>query len=154
MENQYTLAVKQLAEKTQRAKNVTKKKLGISKLPSQLAIKIFDSITSPFLLYNTEVWGVFGNHDFKKWDQSSTEKIHSKFCKIYLGVNRKVTNIACRGEMGKFPPLIATLKRLMKYVIHINTLPDCTIAKRAFLLSKELISKQQTKFLLQRNTFT
>jgi hypothetical protein len=135
----FTLAVKQrLADKAHRAMNSTRKKLDICKLPPNLAVKIFDSIISPILLYNSEVWGAFANHDLNKWDQSPTEKIHSKFCKIYLGVNRKATNIASRGEMGKFPLLIAILKRLMKYIVHINTLPDYTIVKQAFLLSKDL----------------
>ena len=101
----FTLAVKQLADKAHLAMNSTRKKLDICKLPPNLAVKIFDSIISPILLYNSEVWGAFANHYLNKWDQSPNEKIHSKFCKIYLGVNRKATNIASKGEMGKFPLL-------------------------------------------------
>ena len=101
----FTLAVKQVADKAHHAMNSTRKKLDICKLPPNLAVKIFDSIISPILLYNSEVWGAFANHDLNKWDQSPTEKIHSKMCKIYLGVNRKATNIAIKGEMGKFPLL-------------------------------------------------
>ena len=31
------------------------------------------------------------------------EKAHLQFCNIYLGVNKKASNIACRAEMGRFP---------------------------------------------------
>ena len=49
----FTLAAKQLAEKAHRANNATRRKLDISKLSPKLAIKIFDSIISPMLLYNS-----------------------------------------------------------------------------------------------------
>ena len=41
-----------------RAMNSTRKKLDICKLPPHLAVKIFDSIISPILLYNPEVWAL------------------------------------------------------------------------------------------------
>jgi hypothetical protein len=50
----FTLAAKQLAEKAHRGINATRRKLDISKLSPKLAIKIFDSIISPILLYNSE----------------------------------------------------------------------------------------------------
>jgi hypothetical protein len=40
---------------------------------------------------NSEIWGVYANNDFIKWDKTSTEKSHLKFSKIYLGVNRKAS---------------------------------------------------------------
>jgi hypothetical protein len=144
----FTLAAKQLAEKAHRAIliNATRRKLDINKLSPKLGIKIFDSIISPILLYNSEIWGAFINHDFRKWDQSPTEKNHLKFCKTYLGVNRKATNIASRGELGKFPLLLPILKRLMKYIIHINSLPDVSLAKQAFLISKDLYLNNKPSF--------
>ena len=90
--------------------------------------------------------GAFINHDFRKWDQPPTEKIHLKFCKTYLGVNHKATNIACRGEFGKFPLLLPILKRLMKYIIHINSLPNASLAKQAFLISKDLYLNSKPSF--------
>ncbi|CAB4033819.1 Hypothetical predicted protein, partial [Paramuricea clavata] len=50
----FTLAVKKLADKAHRAMNSTRKKLDICKLPPNLAVKTFDSIISPILLYNSE----------------------------------------------------------------------------------------------------
>ena len=39
-----------------------------------LACKIFDSMISPILTYNSEVWGAFVKSDFKSWDSSAIEK--------------------------------------------------------------------------------
>ena len=65
---------------------------------------------------------------------------------LYLGVNKKTTNIACRGELGKFPLVISINKRIIKYVSHICNLPDISIAKQAFLLSKELYMSGEVSF--------
>ena len=58
---------------------------------------------SPILTYNSEVWGVYAKPDFKTWDGSQIEKAHLQFCKRYLEVNNKASNIACRAELGRFP---------------------------------------------------
>ena len=138
--------MKQLADKAKHAMFSTKKKVDFHSLNPKLAIKIFDSIISPILLYNSEVWGAFINSDLNKWDQSETETVHSRFCKLYLGVNRKATNVACRGELRIFPLLITIHKRIIKYIAHINTLPDFTIVKQAFLISKELYELNKPSF--------
>jgi hypothetical protein len=106
----FSVATQQLSEKAMLALFKIRKNLDFQKLTPKLAIKIFDGIVSPILLYNIEVWGAYGNNDFTKWDKTSTEKTHLKFCKLYLGVNRKASNIASRDELGKFPLLIPTFK--------------------------------------------
>ena len=62
----------------------------------KVATKIFDTIISPILLYNSEVWGAYEKNDFNKWDNTDIEKTHLRFCKLYLGVNKTASNIACR----------------------------------------------------------
>jgi hypothetical protein len=66
------------------------------------AIKIFDSIISPILLYNGEVWGVYIKNDFNNWDKLQVEKVHLKFCKLYLGVGRKTSNIVKGYELETY----------------------------------------------------
>jgi hypothetical protein len=65
------------------------------------------------------VWGAYTIADFTKWDKTWTEKAHLKFCKLYLGVNRKASNVASRGELGKFPLLLPIIKRTLSYIINI-----------------------------------
>ena len=84
--------------------------------------------------------------DFNNWDKSPIEKVHLKFCKIYLAISRKASNIASRAELGKLPLIINVFKRVFKYITHLNSLPQTTIAKQAFLISKDLHSKQKMSF--------
>lgn len=142
----FTLALQQLAEKAVHAMYKIRRHLNFNSLSPKIAIKIFDSIISPILLYNSEIWGAYTNNDFNKWDQTATEKAHLKFCKIYLGVNKKSSNIACRGELGKLPLLTNIHKRVIKYVGHICNLPDAAIVKQAFIMSKELYISGKTSF--------
>ena len=144
----FTQAIKTLADKGTQALFLIKKKANFSNLKPKLAIEIFNIIISPILLYNSEIWGGYTctNHskDFHKWNQTPTEKAHLKFCKLYLGLHGKATNAASRGELGKFPILLDIHKRLIKYILHINSLSDSTIVKQAFIMSKELhLNKQQ-----------
>ena len=68
---------------------------------------------SPILTYNSEVWGAFAKSDFKSWDSSAIEKTHLQFCKRYLEVHNKASNIACRAELGKFPLIIDINKKIL-----------------------------------------
>jgi hypothetical protein len=61
-------------------------------------------------------------------------------------VNRKASNIASRDELGKFPLLIPTFKWLFSYINHLSQLPDTSIAKQTFYLSKRLYSKGKDSF--------
>ena len=65
-------------------------------------------------------------------------KRHLQFCKIYLGVNKKASNIACRAETGRFPAKIDTDRNILKYWMPIDTLEDNTLVKQAFFISKNL----------------
>ena len=88
---------------------------------------------SPILLYNSEVWGAYANNDFTKWDKTEIEKKHLKFCKLYLGVNRKTSNIASRGVLGWLPVIISIFKKTLNYQQHIP-IPDSSIVKQAFYI--------------------
>jgi hypothetical protein len=82
----FTLAMKTIADKAIQALFAIKKKVDFSNLKPKLAIKIFESIISPILQNNSEVWEAFTciNKDFHKWNQTPIEKTHLKFCKLYL----------------------------------------------------------------------
>jgi hypothetical protein len=65
----FTLAQKQLSEKALHALGSIRRHLNLHYLNPKLAIKIFESIISPILLYNSEIWGAYLKNDFNKWDK-------------------------------------------------------------------------------------
>ena len=75
---------------------------------------------SPILTYNCEVWGAYQKSDLNHWDKSQIEKAHLRFCKSYLGVNKKATNDACRGELGRFPIKLNIDQKNLNYILHLN----------------------------------
>ena len=88
----FTIAQKSLCDKALRAMFKIQKYTSISKLLYRLAFRIFDSVILPILTYGGEIWGTPKNASFRKWDQSPSEKVHLKFCKMYLELNRKALN--------------------------------------------------------------
>ena len=119
------------------------KTVDFKRLKPQKANQLFDTLISPILTYGSEIWGVYLNQNFSKWDKEPTEKVHLKFCKYYLGVNSKASNLACRAELGRFPLKIFIDKLIMRYWTHLFKLPDTTIAKQAFLISESLYENRK-----------
>ena len=108
----FTLAQEHLKEKALHAFSSIRKHTPLHRLNPNTASKIFDTMIFPILSYNSEVWGMYTKQDFKKWDNSAIEKIHLKFCKRYLEVNNKASNLACRAELGRLPLLSQLIKKL------------------------------------------
>ena len=54
--------------------------------------------------------GVYAKPDFKTWDSSQIEET-LQFCKRYLEVNNKASNVACRAELGRLPLNITINKK-------------------------------------------
>ena len=48
----------------------------LNDLKPSLVCKSFDSMISPILTYNNEVWGAFVKSDFNSWDSFAIEKTH------------------------------------------------------------------------------
>ena len=142
----FTPAKEQLHDKAMHAFFGIRKYTNISTLSPQLASKIFDTMISPILLYNSEVWGAYDKLNFNHWDKSPIEKAHLRFCKSYLMVNKKATNDACRAEFGRFPLKIIVNQRILNYILHLNTQSEDFIVKQAFAISKQLYSRGQTSF--------
>ena len=39
------------------------------------------------------MWGASKIASFRKWDQSPSEKVYLKYCKMYLELNRKASTL-------------------------------------------------------------
>ena len=101
---------------------------------------------SPILTYNSEVWGTFVKSDFKSWDNSPIEKAHLQFCKRYLEVHNKASNMASRAELGKYPIIIDINKKILNYLSYLQDKDDNSIVKQSLQISIELYNSGQNSF--------
>ena len=85
----FSVSRENLKEKALHALFSLRRHTNLSKLKAALACKIVDTMISAILTYNSEI--------------SQIEKAHLQFCKRYLEVNKKASNIACTTELGRFP---------------------------------------------------
>ena len=69
----FTLSLEHLREKAVNALFSLRRHLDFSSLKPSLACKIFDTMISPILTYNSEVWGLFIKSDYKYWDEHFTD---------------------------------------------------------------------------------
>ena len=83
----------------------------LSKLKAALACKIFDTMISPILTYNSEIWVVYAKPDFKTWDGSQMEKAHLQFCKRYLEVNNKLLIYLVEQSLVVFLKISQSIKK-------------------------------------------
>ena len=60
------------------------------------------------------------------------EKLHTKLCKLLLGVNQKTSNIACRAELGRFPIMIEILTNLIAYRARLENTSEENLLKQSF----------------------
>ena len=72
----FTLSLEHLRQKALHALFSLRRHTDFSKLKPSLASKIFDTMISPILTFNSEVWGASAKSDFKSWDSSGIEKTH------------------------------------------------------------------------------
>ena len=86
-------------------------KLPYKSAPVKTLLKLFDSCIAPILTYGSEIWAAYTNHDWKNWDTTEIERVHTQFLKRVLGVNRSTTNFMVRGELGRHSLQERILKR-------------------------------------------
>ena len=142
----FSMALDKGKEKALHALFSLRKHTNISKLSPVLANKIFDMMISPILTYNSEIWGVYVKPDFKSWNSSQIEKTHLQFCKRYLEVSNKASNIACRAKLGIFPLNIAINQKIINYFLYLHNKGNDSIVKQIFLISADLHSSGKSSF--------
>ena len=120
--------------------------IDLKRLKPKHANKLFETLTVPILSYGCEVWGAYLKQTFQNWEKSPTEKVHLRFCKFYLGVNGKATNIACRAELGRFPLKLLIDLRISQYFIRLTDLPEESLAKQTFMMYKSLLDAHKSSF--------
>ena len=107
-----------------------------------LTISLFDKLVLPIMTYAVEVWGPFllnKSKCAKSCSLKSTlehqvlEKLNLHLCKYLLGVSRKSTNDAVRGEMGRLPILLLTVKRWFSFANHAFCSPNDSFLKKSLI---------------------
>ena len=116
----FTPSLTNLSTKATRAIYALNSKLPIKNSPVRTIIKLFDSCISPILLYGSEIWAPYADHDWKNWDKTPIERTHTQFLKRTLGVNRSTTNNLARSELGRYPLQERILKRNLTYIRYID----------------------------------
>ena len=97
----------------------------LCKLHPNLALKLFDSLISPILMYGSEIL-------YNGREQNGFEKIHLSYLKNMLGVRRQTPTLALYGDTGHFPLLLKQQVQTLKYWARLRTLPDYHILKNAY----------------------
>ena len=100
-------AVNELREKARKAFYAIKRQI-YSEIPTQIWLKILESVIEPIALYGSEVWGPLTEQNFTKWDKHPVYILHTALCKNILHVQRKIIYNACRAELGQYPLLMKT----------------------------------------------
>ncbi|MCV6599373.1 MAG: hypothetical protein OIF36_02705, partial [Alphaproteobacteria bacterium] len=73
-------------------------------------------------------------------------KTHLQFCKHYLEVSNKASNIACRAELGRFPLNIAISQRILNYILYLKNKNEDSFVKQSFFMSLGLHSAGKNSF--------
>ena len=115
------------------------------------AINLYHSYIKPIATYNSEILAQLTKHQIKSIEsgrsslityltQSTTDKVHNKFLKFLLGVNRNCSNMATLGEVGELPLLFHGLVQMLSYW------------HRTFLMDEKTLVKQALNFVEENGT--
>ena len=124
--------IQTLSKKAMKAMFVLNNKFKFSKIPLNVAMKLFDACIMYILIYGLEIWGDMFNSDIVKWDSSDIEKVHFQFCKHILGVNRSTMNNMVCAELGHYPLMTDVQTRIIEFIKHIDNLDEYTYSKKLY----------------------
>ena len=101
----------------------------IGNIKARLGMKLFDQMIKPILCYASEIRSAcdLANRKFrtgdgfaKYLDNINIEKVHVKFCKFILEVNKRAVNLVVKGELGRFPVSFSCIMQAFKYWCHLQ----------------------------------
>ncbi len=104
---------------------------GLGQLTPSLAVHFFNALIAPILDYGSEVW-------FSEATAKELEKFQKKYFKRNLSVRLGTPDHAVFGEIGVMPISLRLKQNVLKYLHRINTLPDTSPVRWAYLELKTL----------------
>ena len=118
--------------------------LKVESIPVVIALKLFDATVLPILTYGAEVWAAFERDTYEPWDLGLIEQVSLNFCKRILGVNRSITNLPCRAELGRRPIKLVIDLKILQFFKHCLKLSNNEVVKEALKTDKDLYIKHDT----------
>ena len=152
-----------LSEKAKKAMFPLKTVVKQFQLPCDKSLRLFHSLISPIVLYNSEILAHLTHHQIKSMmdkkttllsylTNSDVEVTQQNFFKYILGVKRNCSNLTTWGELGEFPLLIKAFISLLSFWHRTTQMQDETLAKNALKIVSDDNSTSEwiatVKFLL------
>ena len=109
----------------------------------QIALKLFNSMVKPILLYNSEIWGV------QVGESSAIERQCLKFYKYILAVAQSSVNAAIYWELGLFPIGRDCKLRAIEYLLYLMSHQSSQLLSDALQLSISLAEKELNSWFYQ-----
>jgi hypothetical protein len=111
-------------------------------------LHIWDHTIKPILLYGCEIWGIFpiGPRQSNKslieiLKNLPADNLDIKSCKFILGVHKKASNIAVRGELGRYPLYIDTLLHIVTFWKRLTKMEENSLLHKAYACEQQLTSE-------------
>ena len=98
----------------------------VYRLQYRLQLDLFDKLVTPQLLYGSEIWA-YKNNDV-------IEKLHLRYCKYVLNVNKSNTSSMVFGELKRFPLNIECTSRCILFWARIISGPVSKLSVKMYTL--------------------
>ena len=152
----FSKAISSLTDKANKAMHPLIDTIKKFNLGVKMSMDLFSTLIKPILLYGSEVWTAFSNHQLTTISDTPNslgrylvscqiEKTNLKFCKRILGVKRNCPSLAIYGELGNLPLLLPGLLRNIKFWHRLTTLHDNSLIHKAF--KEELQAENPSNWL-------
>ena len=110
------------------------RKISCLQLEIDTQLVLFDSLILPVLLYGCELWG----HEIT----TELEKIHTKFCKNMLYLNRSTSTVMLYGELGTAPLDVTVKYRMISFWARLVNGKQTKISALLYRYINNLINDQ------------
>ena len=125
----------------------------IGRIDISIFFHLFDAQIKPMMLYAAEIWG---NTDKKAIE--IIEKVHMFAARKLLGVSTKTPKHLIYGELNRYPMIIDSKIKTIKYWLKLQELDDNRIPKQAYIRDEkeqnhENSWSQEVKKTLETNGF-
>ena len=144
-----------LAEFAGRAKgkviSIFKALYKIGKIDISIFFHLFDCQVKPMILYASEIWG---NNV-----QYSLEKVHMFAARKLIGVSSKTPRQLVYGELNRYPLVIDSKIKTLKYWLKLQEMEDNRIPKQAYMRDEKEMHinthswSREIKNMLERNGY-